>query len=294
MVGVLVEGRLREAFRDPFAVTVLDGLAAVLDTIPVGMLLLAQDPTEHDRVVSQLATMALDAVVFSLCGPDDNPAVEHLAARGIPMIGTGAPHDPRVTQVLIDERGATAAAARHLRGLGHQRIADGLHAALPGPPDRTDDRGAAPGGVVRRCPRTGPRVPVRGGLGGARRRDRRSGRRGGQGRRWVLLDLPADQRPTAIVAQSDLLAAGVIRAAEERGLRVPEDLSVTGFDGIDLPWLHHRLTTVDQFGTAKGERLGDLVARTLAGEPIADVTLPTALRVGTTTAAPPSGQQSAR
>src|SRR5690606_20368452 len=53
--------------------------------------------------------------------------------------------------------------------------------------------------------------------------------------RAILAD-PRD-RPTAVIAQSDLLAAGVIRAAEERGLRVPADLSVTGFDGITVDGL---------------------------------------------------------
>ncbi len=286
VIGVLVEGRLREAFRDPFAVTVLDGLAAVLDTIPVGMLLLAQDTSDHARAIAQLTTTALDAVVFSLCGPDDNPAVDHLSARGIPMIGTGAPRDPRVTQVLIDERGAIAAATRHLRSLGHERLA---MVSMPLSPDR----------------RSGQVSPQR--LQGARYADARERVHGfvgvlgasapvvetpmpgveeGRLAAGQLLDLPAGVRPTGIVAQSDLLAAGVVRAAEERGLQVPSDLSVTGFDGIDLPWLAHTLTTVDQHGTAKGAALGDLVARALAGEPLADVHLATTLRIGTTSGPP--------
>ncbi|TPX01178.1 transcriptional regulator, partial [Schumannella luteola] len=50
----------------------------------------------------------------------------------------------------------------------------------------------------------------------------------------ALLDVPPADRPTAIVAQSDLLAAGVIRAAEELGIAVPAELSVLGFDGVRL------------------------------------------------------------
>ncbi|MEO7071355.1 MAG: LacI family DNA-binding transcriptional regulator [Nostocoides sp.] len=287
VVGVLVEGRLREVFRDPFAVTVLDGLAAVLDTIPVGMLLLAQDLSDHDRAVAQLATIALDAVVFSLCGPDDNPAVNHLAARGIPMIGAGAPHDPRVTQVLIDEGGSMAAAALHLQSLGHERPA---MVALPLSPARasgpmSEERLRAATYADARERVVGFRSSV--GTDALIVEALASGVEEGRAAAGFLLDLPADRRPTAIVAQSDLLAAGVIRAAEDRGLGVPEDLSVTGFDGIDLPWLHHRLTTIDQFATAKGERLGELVTKVLAGQTIADVTLPTALRLGTTTGPPP-------
>ena len=89
------------------------------------------------------------------------------------------------------------------------------------------------------------------------------------------------------MAQSDVIAAGVIIAAEELGLRVPDDLSVTGFDGVDLPWLPHRITTMDQQGREKGRLLGTLVRRRLDGTRPRSVTQPVLLRVGTTTAPPP-------
>jgi len=60
-----------------------------------------------------------------------------------------------------------------------------------------------------------------------------------------LLDLP--ERPTAIVGFNDKIAVGALRAAAERGLRVPEDVSVTGFDDIELSRATHPLlTTVTQ------------------------------------------------
>ncbi len=79
----------------------------------------------------------------------------------------------------------------------------------------------------------------------------------------ALLDDPA-HRPTAILAQSDLLAAGVIRAGEELGLHVPSDLSVVGFDGIALDRIiPHDLTTLVQpaaeQGRAAGRAILDLV-----------------------------------
>ena len=98
--------------------------------------------------------------------------------------------------------------------------------------------------------------------------------------------MPRRERPTAIVAQSDVIAAGAIRAAEELGLRVPEDLSVTGFDGIELPWYVGTLTTVLQHGEEKGQRLGVMVRALLDGHQAPNVVLPTELRVGTTTAPP--------
>ena len=102
-----------------------------------------------------------------------------------------------------------------------------------------------------------------------------------------LLDRPADERPTAVICQSDVIAAGVVLAAEELGLRVPDDLSVTGFDGVDLPWLPHRLTTMDQQGREKGRILGTLVRRRLDGKRPRSVTQQVTLREGTTTAPPP-------
>lgn len=287
VVGVVVEGRVRYAFRDPFAISVLDGLAESLDVIPIGLLLLAQPAGDPAALLPQLGTLALDAVVFSLCGPDSSPVVDHLAARGVPMFGTGAPADRRVTQVRIDERAAGAEIARHVKALGHRRVA---HVAMrltatsvAGPVTRADLGAGAYVSSIGRLegfrdvfgPRaevlqTGDGSSVEGGLVAGR----------------TLLDRPAAKRPTAIVAQSDVIAAGVVLAAEELGLRVPEDVSVTGFDGVELPWLPHRLTTIDQRGHDRGRLVGDLVRRSLAGRRPRGVTQRVHLREGTTTARP--------
>jgi DNA-binding LacI/PurR family transcriptional regulator len=90
-VAVVVEGPLRYAFHDPFALAILDGLAEELDVAGRSMLLIAQPLDDPDRAVAQLATQAVDAAVFPLCGHRDNPVVDHLLARGVPLIGSGAP-----------------------------------------------------------------------------------------------------------------------------------------------------------------------------------------------------------
>lgn len=86
-------------------------------------------------------------------------------------------------------------------------------------------------------------------------------------------------RPTALVAMSDGLALGAVRAAQELGLTVPGDLSVVGFD--DSPAAERTgLTTVRQPHIAKGRRAGELLLGLLAGEPVADrELLPTELIV---------------
>lgn len=295
VVGVVVEGRLLHAFRDPFAVSVLDGLSQVLDEIPAGMLLIAQPAGTPERAITQLSATALDAVVFSLCGPDSNPAVDHLAARGIPMLGDGSPADPRVAQLSLDNRGATAALGRHLTDLGHRRVAHLMmplrHDSPTGPASWDDvatagfadtrDRALGFLDVFGADSTDTPATPR---LAQTAIPDVEQGAIAAR----LLLDLPPAQRPTAIVAQSDLLAMGVVRAAGELGLSVPGDLSVTGFDGVELPWFAGTLTTIDQHGLAKGRLMGEMLRQLLDGQRPDDAVQPTDLRIGTTTAPPAS------
>jgi DNA-binding LacI/PurR family transcriptional regulator len=105
----------------------------------------------------------------------------------------------------------------------------------------------------------------------------------------ALLDVPADVRPTAVIAQSDVLAAGVLQAAAGLGLTVPDDVSVVGFDGADLPWLGAvQLTTVVQPTDAKGRAAARAAMALVAGERPEGVLLPVSLRVGTTSGPPPA------
>ena len=104
-----------------------------------------------------------------------------------------------------------------------------------------------------------------------------------------LLDVPARRRPTAVLAQSDVLAAGVVQACDDLGLRVPEDVSVVGFDGVDLPWLApRRLTTVVQPVAEKARTAAAMVLARLAGGAPEERTLQVRLRPGTTTGPAPA------
>jgi DNA-binding LacI/PurR family transcriptional regulator len=103
----------------------------------------------------------------------------------------------------------------------------------------------------------------------------------------LLLTLP--DRPTAVVAFSDLLAAGAVIAARELGLRVPQDVSITGFDGIDLPWLApDRLTTAAQPLMEKGRLTARAVAALVEGEATKYESLPVTVEIGTTTGPAPA------
>lgn len=80
-----------------------------------------------------------------------------------------------------------------------------------------------------------------------------------------LLDLP--QPPTAIFAISDAMAFGVMEAAGRRGLRIPEDLSLVGFDDIPMAnWVHPRLTTIRQPLYQLGETAINLIISLTDGD----------------------------
>jgi LacI family transcriptional regulator len=167
------------------------------------------------------------------------------------------------------------AATDHLIACGHQRIA-----ALGGPEGLLCSR-ARIDGYRSALERAGLRYDS------ALVRHGDFEHEGGFLRGGELLDV-AD-RPTAIFAGSDQQALGVYEAARQRGLRIPQDLSVVGFD--DLPvsrWLSPPLTTVRQPLAEMGRAAADMLGTLIEGVQLSSrrVELATELHVRGSTAAP--------
>jgi LacI family transcriptional regulator len=192
---------------------------------------------QHDREVSLLETLsdgATDGAII-LLPEETNEELEALQASGYPFVVV----DPRVPlsdgipAVSAAHRAGAKAATDHLLALGHRRIAhisgprswaateeriDGYHASLaaagvaPSSELLSEGDFEIPGGYTAAC---------------------------------SLLDLP--ECPTAIFASNDNMAVGVLRATRERGLSVPEDVSVVGFDDAEVAQsVTPALTTVRQ------------------------------------------------
>lgn len=90
----------------------------------------------------------------------------------------------------------------------------------------------------------------------------------------------AGQRPTAVLAMSDATAVGAMHAARERGLRVPADVSVVGFDDVDLArFADPALTTIHQPIARKGEQAVRLLISILGGDSVALPNEPLATRL---------------
>lgn len=104
-----------------------------------------------------------------------------------------------------------------------------------------------------------------------------------------LMLLQFSPRPTAIFAANDLVALGVLAAMRELGLRCPEDVSLTGFDDLELAsFTNPALTTVAQPAYQMGARAAALLFERLRGEelPAQHIVMKTALKVRDSTAAP--------
>lgn len=279
IVGVVIEDRLRDAFRDPVNVAMLDGVSDALGAAGYALLLL----TDTGEGVPQLDQAPMDGVILVGCSRELDGAVAALRRRRVPIVAIEAERMPGVLPIDLDNRDATARAARHLRDLGHRRVALvtlPLGAEPPGPLAPAAEERSRAHTTLERIRGARDVFPDATGVsaGGSSVDD------GLVAGRAVLDAIPD---ATAVIAQSDLLALGVIRAAEERGMRVPEDLSVVGFDGVRLEGAgDHELTTLVQPAVAKGRAAGAAVVALLDDEHPASVAFTSELRMGTTTSAP--------
>jgi DNA-binding LacI/PurR family transcriptional regulator len=180
------------------------------------------------------------------------PELRQVREESIPLVVVDPANmpDPDVPSVGATNWAGGIAATDHLLSLGHTRIG-----AISGPPDYLCSR-ARVDGYRSALERAGARF------------DENLVRHGDFMHEGGFLCgselLALDEPPTAIFAGSDQQALGVYEAARQRGLRIPQDLSVVGFD--DLPaarWVSPPLTTIRQpladMGRVAAEMLGDLI-----------------------------------
>jgi LacI family transcriptional regulator len=280
VVGVFLEtGEGHPDLQHPFFHEVLGGIKAFAGPAGYDLLLFASErPGNGFGAHSYLKRCRhhnVDGAV--LMGLDaDDPEVRRLVRSDVATVGVDILLEgPVTTSVASDNEAGAAAAVRHLHELGHRRIAHitGLLDKRPGA-----DRLRGYRHELQRL--------------GVTPRDEyvqfgdfyvESGHRGMQ----ALLAL--DEPPTAVFAGADLTALGAIHAAGEAGLEVPRDLSVVGFDDIQLaPYLHPPLTTLRQAKASLGTEAGRALIRHIEEEPDvpAAVTLPVELIVRGSTAAP--------
>jgi DNA-binding LacI/PurR family transcriptional regulator len=242
-LGVLTPQALAVIFSNPFFALFSEGVAHAAEDLGYELHFISP---RNGSLAAAVRRATVDGVVaIGLSG--DHPEVEQIRSAGLPMVLVDSEDLPEHSSVVVDDEGGARAAAEHLVGLGHRDI---LVVAVERPEPATAE---SPTGVAERRLRgyragvaatgldIGPSWIVAG----------RASIDGGEAafqRAWAY-----GLRPTAVLAMSDAMAIGSMRAARQLGLRMPADLSVVGFDDIDLAALvDPALTTVHQPIRQKG------------------------------------------
>lgn len=214
----------------------------------------------------------LDGLLSISLSPTD-AELDCFAAVGMPVVLVDHPH-PRVPAVYTDDVAGGRLATEHLLGLGHERIAF------------LGDRERGPHGL-RFTSSEMRRVGYEDALAAAGIEvDRRLVHRGRHGREAAAAMtrelLESADPPTALFAASDTQAVAALEAADSLDVHVPGDLSVVGYDDIELA--HYTgLTTVAQPLERSGARGAELLLSALDGSAVTGVELPVELIVRETT-----------
>ena len=287
VIGVfLMTGEGHPDLQHPFFHEVLVGLKDTIGTHGYDLLLFASAPPGNGHgqypYLKRARHHRVDGVVLMGCPPDD-PDVGRLARSDLPCVGVDMElSGARAGYVASDNVQGGRIAVDHLHALGHSRIAT-VAGPLDTRPARDRLRGFRDGITAAGLAYRDELVDygdwyVDSGHDAARR----------------LLAL--DERPTAIVAASDMMAAGAYRAAREAGIDVPGDLSVIGYDDIVLAaHLHPPLTTVRQDKLGLGAAAAHALLRQIDDESSPPpASLPVELVVRGSTAPPPAGTAGSR
>ena len=274
-------GVIAPFFTRPSVIERLRGLAPMLAAAGYQLVLFDVERPDQRAGVFRSVIGRVDGLLsISLAPPKADQ--RRLAAAGIPVVLVDQAHDELPTVTVDDVEGGRMATA-HLLELGHRRIAfagdtvDGVHGAS------ASSRRCV--GYQRALGDAG--VPVRPDLVRLRPHGRDAAAIASD-----LLELAGP--PTAIFAASDLQALAMLDALTARGVRVPEDVSVVGFDDVELA-RYAGLTTVAQPLEDSGTRGAELLLAALDGEGVPELRQHLGLELvvrGTT--APPAGHEPGR
>lgn len=247
---------------DPFFPQFIAGVESTLSGEGYALVLQVVDSEETERAAyASFANEARVDGVFlgDLRIGDQRPA--ELSELGLPyvLVGPDAPSGAGPDPIGLDDAAGVRRAVRHLHALGHRRIAHVggsdryVHSAVRRRAweDEMAELGLEPGPTV---------IADFTGAAGAKATHE-------------LLDLAA--APTAIIYANDLMAIAGMSAAIDRGLRVPADLSVVGFDDIPLaPYVVPPLTTVRQDVIQWGRASARVLISLVEGREPAPIELP--------------------
>jgi len=252
----MVIGALLPWFTNPSAVQRVRGIVDGLSGSAYDLMVFDIESEDRQRRAFELFDRGdrADGLLVVSTNPPDLE-VERINAAGLPCVLVDAVH-ASLPSIAVDDVAGGEMATRHLIELGHRRIA---LIGDPPPEFRFDWSRDRTRGYEQALSRAGIEV---------RPEYVREGTRLLHVARGIAAELLAlPERPTAVFAASDTQAIGAIEAARARGIRVPEELSVIGFDDIEVA-SYVGLTTVRQPLFESGRRGAELLLRALSGRQV--------------------------
>ncbi len=246
---------------NPFFPEIIRDVADEATADGFGLLLFntAQDPSHEQRALRMLGERAVEGIIVCASRLASQDLIALHERRQTPMVIINRRLDhPDIPSIIVDFASATYHATRHLLGLNHTRIA---YLAGTGKSDASQARrrgielALGEAGLSLRpdwCPTTFPNVE------------------GGFQAMSALLAPGQADRPTAVLAYNDMMALGALHAIRAHHLRVPDDISVVGFDDIAMA-AHSNppLTTIAQPKHYMGRLAMQMLRQMLQGHALA-------------------------
>jgi DNA-binding LacI/PurR family transcriptional regulator len=252
-IGVLIPQRLSAVFANPFLGELIQGLGELCEEHDLTLLLV---PPLDGSLELAIRHASVDGFISLGLGPDDR-ALGVIDGLGIPTVLIDSEDSGTHPVLNVDDRGGAEAAANHLLMLGHRRLAVMVLPPARGQMSSTPTANRRLAGYQAAIEAAGAPAPVSIAAGisvaaGVR----------------AFESLPSgSQAPTGLLAMSDMAAIGVLNAARSRGVRVPIDLSVVGFDDLPISaWTNPPLTTVRQPIVEKGRLAARMLIQLMNGK----------------------------
>lgn len=220
IIGLVLPRSVSSFFTDPFFPHLTRGIALGCNNHNLTLsLFLVDSKDDEEKITPRISRRGmLDGILIQSGQPDD-PLIDFLTRSSIPSAIIGRPfHTDGVSFIDIDNVAAAACATRHLLSLDYQRVAmiTGTHGTtvaadrLAGYRQALNEAGLA----------EDPALIAEGDFSES------SG--------YSAMKRLLHARPDAIFAASDIMAVGAMHAAQEQGLRVPQDVAFIGFDDIPI------------------------------------------------------------
>lgn len=250
-IGLVLPHTVSALFGDPYYPLLIKGISKTCNQLEYMLaFFLASSKEDEELIFTRIQDRGLLDGVLVQSGHHGNlQIIDQLVESQTPVIVIGRPFEPeKVSYVDVDNVNAAYKAVLHLLRLGYQRVG-----TITGPLQSTAGMDRLEGyrqALTSFNRQVDQKLIVEGDFTE-------------QGSYTAMRTLLA-QKPDAVFAASDVTAIGAIRVIREKGLRIPEDIAIIGFDDIPIPTLSSiQLTTVrqpvEELGAAAVELLIDLI-----------------------------------